>query len=77
MAVNPMAVLKLMKARKEFGERHPKAVAFMDKELGDDMPEGTVIEVTVTKPGRAPVAANLKMTAEDIELMREIHDLLN
>ena len=75
MAINPMALLKLNRARKEFAARHPRVVAFIDHELGADMPEGTVIEVTVTRPGSAPVSSNMKVTAEDLELMKAIQEL--
>lgn len=37
--------------------------------------EGTIIEVTVTKPGEAPVTANMKVQASDIELVNELKNL--
>lgn len=75
MIPNPAILMKLGKAKREFEERHPKAVAFAEKELNGSLPEGTVVAMTVTRPGCAPVTANLRITAEDVELLKELKEL--
>lgn len=70
--MNPMALLKLKDKGKAFASRHPKAVAFAKKEFLSDLPEGTVLELTVTKPGQSPVTANIKLTGEDAALAADI-----
>ncbi len=75
MAVNPMALMKLMKMRGEFTARHPKAVAFFRNEILGGVPADTVFEVSVTKPGQAPVTCNIRITEEDLALLEELKSL--
>lgn len=37
--------------------------------------EGTVIEITVTKPGGTPVRANIKLLDSDLELLRGLKEM--
>ena len=71
MAINPMAMLRFFKEKNEFESRHPKAVSFLENEM-ENIPEGTVIEITLNRPGETPVSANFKMTAEDVKFMGEM-----
>ena len=73
--MNPIALLKLVRAKKDLENRHPKAMAFVRNELDTDLPEGTIIEVTVTKPGQAPVSSNFRITAEDLKLAQEVKNI--
>ena len=40
------------------------------------LPEGTVLELTVTKPGEEPVTTNMRITAEDLELIQELSEIM-
>ena len=66
--MNPASIMKVMKAKKVFEQNHPKFVSFLQYVFSGGIPEDTVIEITVTKPGREPVASNIKIMKEDIEL---------
>lgn len=39
------------------------------------IPEGTIIEVTVTKPGGEPVSTNLKVMQSDLDMINELRNL--
>ncbi len=73
--INPAKVMKIMSAKNKFTENHPKFVAFLSAMFGSGIEEGTIIEMTVTKPGQAPVTTNIKVKPEDIELMESLKDL--
>ena len=75
MAINPAMLLRLMNVRKEFEGRHPRVVSFFNHELFSSMEEGTVLEMTVTRPGRNPVTTNMKITAEDLAMFEELKNL--
>ncbi|MBR2259096.1 MAG: hypothetical protein IJ899_17570 [Blautia sp.] len=72
MAINPAQIVKLMTAKREFEERHPRIVSFVRHELRPPLEEGTILEVTLTKPGKEPITSNLKIMAEDIELIKSL-----
>lgn len=73
--MNPMDMMKVINMKSQFEARHPKAVAFVNRELMGDFPEGTIVEITLTRPGRASVSSNLKVTAEDLEMVAALKEL--
>lgn len=73
--MNPAALMKLMSAKKQFTETHPKFEAFCGAVLADGIEEGTVIEVTVTKPGKAPMTSNIKVRKSDLELIEALKSM--
>ena len=76
MAVNPMMLMKIMNLKDKFTQTHPKFEAFVRTVLmGGGIVEGTVIEMTVKKPGEEPVTTNLKVQKSDLELVEEIKNL--
>lgn len=70
--MNPFAMLGIVK---KFETAHPKAALFVRNELMSGLPEGTIIEMTVTKPGADPKTANIKLTQEDLEALNELKNL--
>jgi len=76
MGLNPMSLMKLAGLRKRLAENHPKVAAFLGSVIGSGLPEGTILEVTVTKPGEAPVTTNMRVSQSDVEIMREISEAL-
>lgn len=75
MRMNPAALVKLMGAKNQFTASHPKFAAFLKNVLATGMEEGTVIEITVTKPGQAPVTGNMKVLQTDLELFASLRDM--
>ncbi len=76
--VNPAVLMKLMSAKNKFAQNHPKFEAFLKAVfLGNNpIPEGTVIEISVTKPGEQPITTNLKVQQSDLELVEELKHLV-
>lgn len=74
--VNPASVMKLMNAKKKFSDNHPKFVSFISMIFSRGIEEGTIIEITVTKPGDKPVTSNMKVQQSDLELMEELKTLV-
>ena len=73
--INPASVMRLMSAKNKFAENHPKFVAFLSNVFGTGVEEGTIIEITVTKPGAKAVTANIKVKQSDLELLQELKEL--
>lgn len=61
--INPAAAMKVMKSKKQFVSNHPKFAAFFRNVLTGGVQEGTVIEITVTRPGEEPMTTNMRCTA--------------
>lgn len=73
--MNPTSILKLMSAKAQFERSHPKFMAFVKKILSRPLEEGTIVEITVTEPGREPLTANIKVQQSDLELLAELKEL--
>ena len=48
---------------------------FINYCLNGGIQEGTVIEITVTKPGEQPVTSNMKVMQSDIDIVNELKTL--
>ena len=73
--MNPANMMKLMQAQKTFQANHPKFVSFLSYVFKGGVHEGTVIEITVTKPGEEPVTSNMKVLQSDLDLFNSLKDL--
>lgn len=75
MKFNPGIAMKLMQFKGKFEQNHPKASSFIQQVIMTGMPEGTVIEMTVTKPGESPVTTNMKVTQDDVDMVEELKNV--
>lgn len=73
--MNPASIMKIMSAKNKFNKNHPKFVAFLSMIFSRGITEGTIIEITVTRPGEQPITSNMKVQPSDIELMEELKTL--
>ena len=74
--MNPAAMMKLMNAKNKFTANHPKFAAFLKAVFSRGIEEGTVIEITVQRPGEAPITSNIKVsnTTDDIIITASTKD---
>ncbi len=73
--VNPATFMKLMGAKNKFASAHPKFVAFFSAVLKQQIEEGTVIEITVTKPDGTSLTGNMRVQQSDLEIFEELKNL--
>ena len=73
--MNAASIMKLMSAKNQFSKNHLKFEAFLKSVFSRKIEEGTVIEITVTRPGEAPITSNIKVLQSDLELLEELKGL--
>lgn len=73
--MNPASIMKIMNAKNKFTENHPKFVAFLNTVFAKGIAEGTVIEITVTRPGEESITTNMKVKQSDLDLFDELKDI--
>lgn len=73
--INPATAMKVMNAKNKFTNNHPKFVSFLNNVFATGIPEGSIIEITVTKPGQPPVTSNIMVKQEDLELMETLKEM--
>ena len=74
--INPSSIMKFMGAKNKFDQNHPKVASFLNYVFANGVTEGTLIEITVTKPGEEPVTTNMKVTQADLELFGEMKNIV-
>lgn len=72
--MNPMDILKIKTAWSRFQAAHPKFPAFL-KAASGAVQDGSIIEVTIKTPEGKEIATNLRISREDMELIRELKGL--
>lgn len=73
--INPSSMMKLMNAKNKFTGNHPKFVAFLNAVFSRGVTEGTIIEITVKRPGEEALTTNMKVLSSDLELLDEMKEL--
>lgn len=74
--MNPASLMKIMNAKNVFAGNHPKFVAFLKAVFFGEIQEGTIIEISVTKPGEDAMTTNIKVRQSDLELLRELQEMV-
>ena len=73
MALNNIGkMMNIINAWNTFKRNHQKFPAFCNAVSKRDLKEGSIMEITVTTPDGEKIETNLKIKAEDLELLREL-----
>ena len=76
MALNPMVLLKIRKMWGDVTAAHPKLLPyFRELNSGGYIGEGSVIDITVTDADGRSLRCNMKVSADDIELIKSVADI--
>lgn len=73
--MNPAAMFKIMQAKNTFTKNHPKLEAFLRNVMADKIVEGTVIEVSIQRPGEEAITTNIRVQQSDIDLVQSLKEL--
>lgn len=73
--MNPAAMFKMMQAKNTFINNHPKFEAFLKNVMTNKIVEGTVIEVSVKRPGEEAVTTNIRVQQSDLDLVQSMKEL--
>lgn len=76
MNFNPAMLMKIMSAKNKFDANHPKLKNYFTAVKNKGIEEGSVIELKITNPDDEPMVANIKVQAEDIELLSQLAEML-
>ena len=75
MNINPMTLLGLKKDFDKFKGNHPKFLQFVKVLTKAGMQEGTIMECKVITTDGQELQANIKITADDLELLEKLKNL--
>lgn len=72
---NPAAILQMMNLWNKFKQNHPKFPKFMTAVYQNAIKEGSIIEINVTTADGQTLNSNLKISADDMELIDQLRNL--
>ncbi len=72
---NPAAILQMMNLWNKFKQNHPKFPKFMAAVYQNGIKEGSIIEINVTTADGQSLNSNLKISADDMELIEQLKNL--
>ena len=73
--MNPAMLMKIMSAKETFTINHPKFMAFLDTVFKNKIEEGTIIEISVQKPGQEKLTSNIRVQQSDLDLIQGLMEL--
>lgn len=74
--INPMKLLQLKASWEQFKMRHPKFPPFLAATARSGIAEGTLLEISVTTADGRKFSSNLRLTAEDMQLVNELKEVM-
>jgi len=72
--MNPMMMMKIRDNMIKFQQNHPKFPNFLRAAAGQ-IKEGSILEIKVTDANGESIVGNIRVTAEDMELIREMKEM--
>ncbi len=73
--MNPASLFKMKGLWDRFTKNHPKFPKFLQAVQQKGIQEGTILAMSITTPGGEKLETNLRVTAEDMELFKELKQL--
>lgn len=75
--MNPAKFFLLKGIWDRFTSNHPKFPKFLEAAIRSPIREGTVLEVEIVHPDGESIASNIRVTGDDMELYRQIKDIVS
>jgi len=72
---NPAMIFQIKGMWERFERNHPKFPRFLQVVGNECIQAGTVIEISVTRANGENITSNIKLTEDDMELIREMKEL--
>lgn len=73
--MNPADIMKIMGLKHRFEKNHPKFFPFIKAVSRRGIQEGTILEFRVTTPAGEVLESNLRVTADDLQLLQELRSM--
>lgn len=70
--INPAKLMKMRSMWNTFKQNHPKFPYFLQAAARDGLQEGNIIEISIKTTDGKVLASNIRLTASDMELIREL-----
>ena len=66
--MNPMEMMQFAKDIESFKQNHPKVAKFLAIEFSKGLPEGSILELKIIRPGEEERISNMRVLPKDRSL---------
>ena len=66
--MNPIEMMQFAKDIENFKQNHPKVANFLAIEFSKGLPEGSILELKISRPGEEDRVCNMRVLPEDLSL---------
>ena len=66
--MNPIEMMQIAKDIENFKQNHPKVANFLAIEVSKGLPEGSILELKISRPGEEDRVSNMRVLPEDRSL---------
>lgn len=73
--MNPMGFMKIKGLVERFKDNHPKVPMFFTA-ASKSIDVDSIIEISITTAGGRSLCTNMKVTADDMELVRQLSEIM-
>lgn len=70
--MNPMEMMQFAKDLENFKKNHPKVAKFLALEFGKGLPEGSILELKITRPGEEEKVSNMRILSDDQKFLKKL-----
>ena len=70
--MNPMERMQFAKELENFKKNHPKVAKFLALEFGKGLPEGSILELKITRPGEEEKVSNMRILPDDQNFLKRL-----
>ncbi len=75
MGINPMELTQMKQRFSIFAKQHPRVISFFETN-GHQMKEGNVLEFKIKTAEGKEYMTNMRLSAEDVELLKALKNLI-
>ena len=70
--MNPMEMMQFAKELENFKKNHPKVAKFLALEFGKGLPEGSILELKIIRPGEEEKVSNMRILPKDQNFLKKL-----
>ena len=70
--MNPIEMMQFARALETFKKNHPKVANFLAMEFSKGLPEGSILELKITRPGEEEKISNMRVLPDDASFIKKI-----
>ena len=67
-----MEMMQFAKELENFKKNHPKVAKFLALEFGKGLPEGSILELKITRPGEEEKVSNMRILPDDQNFLKRL-----